>query len=248
MSLAKRIIPALLCRGNALYKGIGFQSWRQIGHTLQSVRVHQTRSVDELILLDIEATPAGRGPDLKLIEDLSGEFFTPLTVGGGVSTVEDVKNLLFVGADKVAICTAALARPELITEVTDMFGSQALVVAIEVRNGEVSSYCGKRGVPKDPVDWAIECEKRGAGEILLVSVERDGTMQGYDIKLIEQVAQAVGIPVVALGGAGTYKHMHDAFKAGASAVAAGAMFAFTDQTPQGAARYLQQQGMEVRLG
>jgi imidazole glycerol-phosphate synthase subunit HisF len=244
--LAKRIIPVLLCRGSALYKGQRYKSWRQVGHVMQAVRTHQLRGVDELILLDIDATCNGRGPDFNLVKDVSWDLFTPLTVGGGVRSVDDVRQLLKSGADKVCICTAAIERKSLIEDIANEFGSQALVVAIEVLNGKVTSYCGKPGADMDPVAWAKECEARGAGEILLSCVERDGMMHGYDLDLIVKVTSNVNIPVIALGGAGTYDHMHDAIKSGADAVAAGSMFQFTDATPKGAALNLKSKGVETR--
>ncbi len=245
--LAVRIIPTLLCRGAALYKGERFNSWRQVGHALQATKIHQARGVDELILLDIGATPEGRGPNFAMVEQLAECCFMPLTVGGGVRSVEDVRGLLNAGADKVAVCTAAQRRPDLIGEVASVFGRQAIVAAIEHRRGLVSIECGGALTCDLVTVWAKECEMQGAGEILLTSIDRDGTLQGYDLDLIREVSQAVSIPVIASGGCGTYEHMYQAIQAGASAVAAGAMFLFTDQTPRGAAKYLAERGVETRL-
>lgn len=245
MSLAHRIIPTILCRGRQAFKGVGFNSWRPIGLALEKVRVHAMRGVDELVLLDIGATADGRGPDLSLVEELSEMLFAPLAVGGGVRSVEDVKALLRAGADKVVIGTAA--NMALVRECSSIVGSQAIVVSFDVKNGVGWTNCGTVNWVTSP-RWAVECYAHaGAGEILLQSIERDGTMQGYDLDLIRMVSAAVDLPVVASGGCGTYEHMVEAIQAGASAVAAGAMFQFTDNTPKGAARYLAEHGIEARV-
>lgn len=246
MGLAARVIPSLLCRGDTLVKGRQFDSWRSVGHVLQAARVHAARGVDELVMLDIGATPEGRGPNLKLVGKLTEAFYTPITVGGGVRTVEDVRAVLNAGADKVAIGSAVF-HTTVVEETAKKFGSQAVVVAIDVRDGRVWSECGRNAWQMSPRSFARTCEYCGAGEILLTSIEREGMMTGYDTDLINDVAAAVSIPVVAHGGAGTYEHLREALAAGASAVAAGAMFAFTDQTPRGAAQYLASRGVEVRL-
>ena len=255
MPLAKRIVPVLLVRGRQLVKGQKFNSWRSVGHAMQAARIHGARAVDELVILDISATAEGRGPDLKMIEELSKDLFCPLSVGGGVRTVQDVKDLLRAGADKVVVCTAAQELGLLgdrqewkIRAMADAVGSQAIVAAIDVKDGKVWTNSGtvlsdECGVPGN----AALLVEYGAGEILLTSIEREGTMQGYDLDLIRSVSRAVSIPVIAHGGAGTYHHMLEAIDAGAAAVAAGAMFQFTDQTPRGAAEYLAKHGVETRL-
>jgi cyclase len=237
--LATRVIPTLLCRGRQLVKGKQFNSWRSVGLAAQAVRIHQQRGVDELILLDIAATPEGRGPDLDLIRELSDILFCPLTVGGGVRSIDDVHALMEAGADKVAIKTAAYKDPSLVRKIADRFGSQAIVVAID------HDY---QGDPyQSPWQEAQWFERQGAGELLLTSVEREGTMHGYDLEEINAVTVNVGIPVIAHGGCSGYEDMHNAIQAGASAVAAGALFQFTDCTPRGAAEYLKSRGVEVRL-
>lgn len=241
------MIPVLLRRRQSLVKGRGFDSWRSVGHALQAIRVYQQRDVDELIVLDIGATPQGRGPDLDLVKSFAAECFMPVTVGGGVKCCDDIRALLANGADKVAICTAALGRPEFLGEASQRFGAQAVVVAIDVRDGVVWSRCAQARHCRDPVSWARECEARGAGEILLTAVDRDGTLQGYDLRLIADVCCAVNIPVIAAGGAGTYEHLAEGLRAGAHAVAAGAMWQFTDATPRGAARYLAGKGFRMRV-
>lgn len=248
--LAKRIIPTMLLRGTALYKGRQFSSWRQVGHVMQSIRTYQKRSVDELLLLDVQATLKGRGPDFKLIQEITDEVFSPITVGGGVRDMADVERLLEVGADKVAICTAIAEDEALLPALAKRFGSQAIVAVIELRESATqwncSTHCGKKDLYKHPVVLAKELEDSGAGEILLNSVSRDGMMQGYDIEILRRISSDVSIPVVISGGAGSYEHMHQAILAGADGVAAGAMFHFTDSTPQGAAQYLASKGVEVR--
>jgi len=252
VSLATRIIPTLLVKGGMLVKGERFQAWRVVGHPLQAARIHATRGVDELIILDIAATPEGRGPDLKLVESLCDSGFTPITVGGGVRSVEDVYNLLRAGADKVAIGTAAFDDRYLLNDIAKRFGSQCLVLALDYRHGRIVTNCGTRAHDTRPgmgvVTQAIAAAQLGVGEILLTSVDREGTMTGYDLEMIWTVSEAVDIPVVAHGGAGIYQHMLEAVLHGASAVAAGAMFQFCDFTPKGAAEYLSQHGVETRRG
>jgi cyclase len=250
--LKHRIMPTLLFKEVGLVKGIGFDSWRRVGTAMQAVKVYNMRQVDELVFLDIAATPSGARPDFQQIDELADECFMPLTVGGGVRTVEDIRELLWVGADKVAINTAAVADPGLISDGADMFGSQCITLSIDFRRApdgtaEVVTHCGKQPSGRDPVEWAREAESRGAGEILLGSVERDGTMGGYDIEMIRAVSDAVGIPVIASGGAGSYEHLADAIKeGGADAVAAASIFHFTEMTPREAKRHLGERGIPVR--
>jgi cyclase len=244
--LATRVIPVILARGQQAVKGKGFDSWRSVGQLRQAIRVYEMRGVDEVFLLDIAATPEGRGPNVAFVKEFSGEFFCPVCVGGGVTTLCDFRDLLANGADKVAINTAAVDTPDLINEAAERFGSQAVVVSIDVKDGHVQTYCGRRSEPLTPVDWAREVVARGAGEILLNSVDRDGTLAGYDLALIRDVACSVSVPVVACGGAGSYEDLRLAVNAGAHAVAAGALWHFTDSTPAEAAEYLASHGIEVR--
>ena len=245
--LAKRIIPTLLCRGRTLVKGEKFDSWRSVGVAEQAVRIHQAREVDELCLLDISATAENRGPDLQLVEKLADRCFMPLSVGGGVRTVQDVRDLLLAGADKVVVGTAAYRDPNALFKMAETVGSQAIVVAIDVRGKNVYVESGKAMTQTTPLRFARLAAFGGAGELLLTSIDREGTMAGYDLELISQIAGDVDIPVVANGGCGSYEHMHQAIDAGASGVAAGAFFQFTDATPQGAAQYLHGKGVEVRI-
>lgn len=246
MALATRIIPVLLSKNGTLVKGKGFSHSRVVGHALQGVRIYQGRSVDELVYLDVTATSQGREPDVGLVKQLTSELFAPLTVGGGVRTTDHFRELLANGADKVAINTAAVETPELITEAAEKFGRQAVVVSIDVKDGQVFTASGTKPAQFYSVAWAKEVESRGAGEILLNSIDRDGTLSGYDLDLVESVSGAVGIPVIACGGAGSYQHFKEALDAGAHAVAASALWHFTDSTPAEAADYLAAQGIPVR--
>jgi cyclase len=244
--LARRVIPVVLYRGHTVVKGKQFDNSRSIGHVRQAMKVYQARDVDELMLLDIGATPDGREPDFELMRDLLGEAFFPVTVGGGIRTLEHFRLALLNGADKVCINSSALETPTLIREASQKFGAQAVTVSIDVRHGRVWGRCGQAESGLDPVAWAEACEQLGAGEIVLNSIACDGMLQGYDIDLIHHVSDAVKIPVVAAGGAHKYEAFVDAFHAGAHAVAAGALFAFTDATPAAAAEYLHSQGIPVR--
>jgi imidazole glycerol-phosphate synthase subunit HisF len=251
--LKVRIMPTLLYRDTELVKGEGFDSWRRIGSVMQAVKVYNFREVDELVFLDIAATPAGREPDYILIDEIADECFMPLTVGGGVRTLDHVRRLLQVGADKVAINTSAVDTPALISQIAARFGSQCVVVSIDYRthsdgSTEVYTHCGTYATGLDPVTLARQAEQFGAGEILLTAIERDGTLTGYDVELIGQVSSAVNIPVIASGGCGNYQHMETALRDGkVTAVAAAAMFHFTEQTPLEAKRYLKSKGIAVRL-
>ena len=251
MALKTRVIPTLLFNGTSLVKGESFRSWRRVGTPMQSIRVNNLRDVDELIFLDIAAGPNGRRPDFDHIDELADNCFMPLTVGGGVRTVEDVRSLLAVGADKVAINTAAYDVPELVRDASSEFGAQCIVVSIDVtyRDGRprVVLDCGTRVTADDPVLWAIQCEKRGAGEILLTNADRDGTLQGLDIPLIQAVSSAVNVPVIAAGGAASAQDFIAAVRAGASAVAGGAIFQFTEQTPAEIRRQIGAAGIDVRM-
>jgi len=243
----------MLYRDVGLVKGTQFDSWRRTGVALPQVKIYNVREVDELIFLDIAATPAGRRPDFALIDDLADDCFMPLTVGGGVRSVEDFRDLLAVGADKVAVNSAAFENPALIKDAAEQFGSQCVIVSIDFSRkgqpeGEVVTHCGRRRTGVDPVEWAEQAEALGAGEILLTSIDRDGTMEGYDMDMIQRVSDAVSMPVIASGGAGSYEHMLDAIQQGhASAVAAAAMYQFTEQTPREAKLFLAKAGLPMRL-
>lgn len=247
-----RVIPTLLHKDVGLVKGIGFDSWRRIGGALQAIKIYNMREVDELVFLDITATRDRREPDFELIDDLADECFMPLAVGGGIRGIEDVRRLLMVGADKVVVNTAAIDRPEMITEIAERFGSQSIVVSIDAKaeaggGHQVYANAGTRPTGLDPVTVAMRAAASGAGEILITSIERDGTMEGYDLPLLRAVADAVSVPVIASGGAGNYQHLAEALEAGASALAAASIFQFTEQTPREAKYFLREKGYPVRL-
>lgn len=246
-----RIIPTLLLKDVGLVKGVSFDSWRRVGTVMPAIKVYNTRQVDELILVDVMATRDNRKPDLDLIKEASAECFVPFTVGGGIRTVDDIKQLLRAGADKVSINTAAFEDPDIINKSSRLFGVQCIVGSIDAKPLHGTYHCyshsGTQDTGKDVVEWAQELEKRGAGEILITSIERDGTMEGYDLDLIKLVTRSVKIPVIASGGAGSYEDMYSAIHdARATAVAAASIFHFTEQTPLEAKEYLSQRGIPVR--
>lgn len=253
MATKIRIIPTLLFKEMGLVKGVGFDSWRRVGTAMQAIKVYNLRDVDELVFLDITATAECRSPDFDMVDELADECFSPFSVGGGITCVEDVRRLLRVGADKVVLNTAAVERPELISEIAQQFGSQCVVVSIDARRNEDDTYetfihSGKQSTGQDPVMVARRSAELGAGEILITSIDHDGTMMGYDMELTRHVSEAVSIPVIASGGAGNYEHMVQVLREGeVAAVAAASIFHFTQQTPLEAKRYLKGQGFMVRL-
>jgi len=207
------------------------------------MNIYDRRKVDELILLDVGATREGRGPDLDLVAEVADEFRSPLTVGGGIRSLEDVKQLMRSGADKVAIGT----RTDLIPEIADSFGCQAVVASVDYKAKECYIRSGTQSIGFNPVAVAKRLAGDGAGEILLNCIDRDGTQQGYDLETLQQVCLSVDVPVIACGGCSGYPDMAKALQAGASAVAAGALFTFTQATPIGASRYLKEKGFHVRV-
>jgi cyclase len=248
-----RVMPTMLYKDYGLVKGKGFDSWRRTGSLMQTVKVYNMREVDELVFVDIAATLEGREPDYALVDDFADDCFMPLTVGGGVRTLDQVGRLLAVGADKVAINTAAVETPDLINQIAKRYGAQCCVVSIDFRRphggkAEVFTSSGSKAAGIDPVAFAKECAARGAGEILLTSIERDGGFEGYDVETTRAVAEAVRIPVIASGGCGNYDHMAEVLSKGkASAVAAASIFHFTEQTPLEAKKHLAAKGFRVRL-
>jgi imidazole glycerol-phosphate synthase subunit HisF len=253
MAIKIRIIPTLLFKEMGLVKGIAFDSWRRVGTALQAIKVYNLRDVDELVFLDITATAEGRSPDFDMVDELADECFFPFAVGGGITCVEDVRRLLRVGADKVVLNTAAVERPELVSEIAKRFGAQCVVVSIDARRNKDDIYetfihSGKQPTGQDPVMLARRSAELGAGEILITSMDRDGTMLGYDLELTRRVCDAVSIPVIASGGAGNYEHMAQVLSVGkVSGVAAASIFHFTQQTPLESKHYLKEHGFNVRL-
>lgn len=248
-----RIIPTLLWKDTGLVKGIGFDSWRRVGPVLPAIKVYTMREVDEIILLDITATFDNREPDYHSISDFCEECIVPLTVGGGINNLTSIRNLLRFGADKIAINSAAYENPDLISAAARSFGSQCIVSSIDVRKNPEGYYecyknCGTTPTGWNPVEWSQLMELKGAGEILLTSIDRDGTMKGYDLELIRSVATAVSIPVIASGGAGNPEHIYEAIINGnASAAAAASIFHFTEQTPLEIKKYLSERNLPVRM-
>ena len=249
--LKTRVIPTLLWKNESLVKGVGFDSWRRIGTVLPAIKVYNMREVDELILVDIRASLEKREPDYESVKEYSAECFVPLTVGGGVCNIEIIRKLLLSGADKVTINSAAYENPSLITEAAQRYGSQCIVVSIDAKRQNAHSHLcfshsGTKPTGKSAGEWAKEVEDRGAGEILITSIEDDGAMNGYDEELIQLVANKVRIPVIASGGAGNLVHFYNALQKGASAVAAASIFHFTETTPLEVKEYLRQHGVLVR--
>ena len=226
-----RLIPCLLLRGQECVKTVRFRSPRYLGDPVNIVRIFNDREVDELIVLDITATPQALEPRLDLLSDLASECFMPLCYGGGIRDMDDMHAIFALGVEKVAINSRAVNHPSIVESAASAFGSQSIVVSIDVKKtlfggNRVFTHSGRRATRLLPEIHAKEMESRGAGEILLNSVDRDGTMSGYDLELIRLVASAVNIPVVACGGAGSLENAAEAIQAGASAVAAGSLFSF----------------------
>lgn len=249
--LKVRVIPTLLWKGPGLVKGVSFDSWRRIGTLMPAIKVYNARDVDELILLDISATNEAHLPDLDAINELASECFVPLTVGGGVHSIDTVRELLRAGADKVAVNTAAYEHPRFIPDAARQFGSQCIVASVDVRRHadgryECYSHSGTRPTGVEVVQHVKWLEDQGAGEILVTSIERDGAMQGYDLDLIRAVAGSVRIPVIASGGAGKPSDFVAAVEAEASAVAAASIFHFTEHTPAEVKAHMAAHGIPVR--
>ena len=250
--LKVRIIPTLLYKDFSLVKGIGFDSWRRIGPILPAVKIFNSREVDELIFLDITSTNKGINPDYESISELSKFCFVPLTVGGGINSIEQVDKIIEIGADKVSINTACYENPQIISDVANRFGKQCVVASIDVRfeNNEWICYknSGLKRTNKTPLEWAKELESLGAGEILITSIDRDGLMKGYDQELIALLTNNLRIPVVASGGAGPFDDLYDAVSnSKASALAAASIFQFTQNTPNDIKKFLKKKGVPVRL-
>jgi cyclase len=249
--LKKRIIPKLLLRDGRNVKGVRFEALRDTGYPVTNARIYDAQGADELIFLDIAASQESRGLLYDIIAKTAEEVFMPFCVGGGVRGVEDIRDLLLAGADKVAINTAAVEAPALIEDAARLFGSQCVVVSVDYRRdgdfARVFTHGGTVATGHDARAVCRDAASRGAGEILLTAIDRDGTMDGYDLELTREIVDSVDIPVIASGGAGTLQHLADAFHDGhASAVAVGSLFHFTDQSPIKARSFLRVAGIDVR--
>lgn len=264
MSVSIRIIPCLDVDNGRVVKGVNFENLRDAGDPVELAKRYGEMGADELTFLDVSATSSGRATMLDVVKTVADQVFIPLTVGGGVRSVDDVDQLLRAGADKVGVNSAGIARPELISEISARFGSQVLVMSIdarrvtsespaspagfEIESGfEVTTHGGKRGTGIDAIKWIAEVTKRGAGEILLNSMDADGVQQGFDLELIAQARAVTNLPLIASGGAGVAEHFPPAVQAGADAVLAASIFHFQTVEISQAKAALAQAGYEVRL-
>ena len=249
--LAKRIIPCLDVKEGRVVKGVGFVNLKDAGDPVEAARAYDAEGADELCYLDIMASHEERKTFLDVVCRTAEQVFMPLTVGGGVQTLDDIRDLLRAGADKVSINTAAVQRPEFVKEAAERFGTQCIVVAIDAkRAGDgwgVFTHGGRKPTGLDAVEWARKMAMFGAGEILLTSMDRDGTKEGYDLALTAAIAEAVEIPVIASGGAGTLEHLYEGFAKGkADAVLAASIFHYRQHTIREAKEYLRARGIPVR--
>jgi cyclase len=252
MPLAKRVIPCLDVTAGRVVKGVNFVSLRDAGDPVEIAARYDGEGADELAFLDITASSDEREVLLHVVEAVASRVFIPLTVGGGVRSVRDVRRLLNAGADKVSINTAAVQNPELVREAASIVGCQCIVVAIDAKKSgagwEVFTHGGRKATGLDAVDWARQMEAAGAGEILLTSMDRDGTRDGFDLALTRAVSEAVGVPVIASGGVGKLEHMAEGVLEGrADAVLAASVFHFGDFSVRQAKEHMRSRGIEVRL-
>ena len=250
-NLAKRIIPCLDVAGGRVVKGRNFINLVDAGDPVEAARAYDAQGADELVFLDIGASSENRHTMRDVVERTAKELFIPLTVGGGIRTAEDMREMLLAGADKISVNTAAVLRPELISEGAERFGSQCVVLAIDARRTaegyRVYTHGGRRPTELDPVEWAVRGVALGAGEILLTSMDADGTRNGYDCELTAAVSRAVNVPVIASGGAGTLEHLAEAFTRGcADAVLAAGIFHFGRFTIGEAKEFLRSRGITIR--
>jgi cyclase len=251
--LTKRIIPCLDVTDGRVVKGTKFLELRDAGDPVECAKAYDAQGADELVFLDITASADNRTTMVDVVARTASQCFMPLTVGGGIRTVDDMRVMLNAGADKVSINTSAIERPELVREGADRFGSQCIVVAIDARRRAeggwtVYTHGGRKATTLEAVAWAREVEKLGAGEILLTSMDADGTKEGYDLDLVRSVSEAVGIPVIASGGAGKLEHMAQVLlQAGADAVLAASIFHFGDHAVGDVKHFLAEHGVPVRL-
>ena len=251
--LAKRIIPCLDVTDGRVVKGVNFTELRDAGDPVEIARRYDEQGADELTFLDITATSDNRGLILHIIEAVAAQVFIPLTVGGGVREVADVRRLLNAGADKVSMNSSAVSNPQLVFDASQKYGSQCIVVAIDAKQvspgkWEVFTHGGRKATGIDAIEWAVKMEQLGAGEILLTSMDRDGTKSGFDLGLTSSVSNAIGIPVIASGGVGGLQDLADGVKLGkADAVLAASIFHYGQHTVQEAKRFMAGQGIPMRL-
>jgi imidazole glycerol-phosphate synthase subunit HisF len=251
--LAKRIIPCLDVTAGRVVKGVSFIQLRDAGDPVEIARRYDEQGADELTFLDITASSDDRGIIFRIIEQVAEQVFIPLTVGGGVREVQDVRNLLNAGADKVSINTSAVLNPQLVADAAARYGSQCILVAIDAKQAasgkwEVFTHGGRKATGLDAVEWAKKMQGLGAGEILLTSMDRDGQKSGFDLQLTHAVTDVLEIPVIASGGVGNLQHLADGVKqGGADAVLAASIFHFGEYTVQQAKQFMAKQGIEVRL-
>ncbi|MDP1613896.1 MAG: imidazole glycerol phosphate synthase subunit HisF [Sulfuritalea sp.] len=251
--LAKRIIPCLDVNAGRVVKGVNFVELRDAGDPVEIARRYDEQGADEITFLDITASSDDRDMILHIVEAVASQVFIPLTVGGGVRQVEDVRRLLNAGADKVSMNTAAVNNPQLVADASAKVGSQCIVVAVDAKQTtpgrwEVFTHGGRKNTGLDAIEWARKVESLGAGEILLTSMDRDGTKAGFDLPLTRAVADAVGIPVIASGGVGTLQHLADGVTEGrADAVLAASIFHYGEYTVRQAKEFMRGRGIEVRL-
>ena len=251
--LAKRIIPCLDVTAGRVVKGVSFVELRDAGDPVEIAKRYDDQGADELTFLDITASSDDRGIIFRIIEQVASQVFIPLTVGGGVREVQDVRNLLNAGADKVSINTSAVVNPQLVADASARYGSQCIVVAIDAKQvapnkWEVFTHGGRTATGLDVIEWAKKMQRLGAGEILLTSMDKDGQKSGFDLSLTHAVTEALEIPVIASGGVGNLQHLADGVKqGGADAVLAASIFHFGEYTVQQSKQFMAQQGIEVRL-
>ena len=246
-----RVIPCLDIKNGRVVKGVSFQGLVDKGDPVQFAEQYEKQGADEIIFLDVNATVESRGTTLKMLERVSSKVFIPLTAGGGIRTVDEMKAVLRAGADKVSVCSAALRNPDLIRQAERLFGSQCIVVSIDAKRSGGSwnafTHGGRKDSGVDAVDWAAKCAELGAGEILLNSIDRDGTSDGYDIELIRTVSRVVDIPVISSGGAGSLAQIEEAIRLGESdAVLAASLLHDGKETIKGIKEYLKTKGVDVR--
>ena len=250
MTLARRIIPCLDVKDGRVVKGINFVELRDAGDPVEQAAAYEAQGADELCYLDISASPEGHDTIVDIVKRTADQVFMPLTVGGGVRSVADAERLLEAGADKIAVNTAAIRRPELVREISERFGNQAIVVAVDAKrrgdSWEIYSHGGRTPESFDAIDWCKRVSGLGAGEILLTSMDRDGTGLGYDLELIRTVALAVPVPVIASGGVGKLADLADGLLAGADAVLAASIFHFGQHTIDEAKSFLMERGLAIR--